>query len=166
MKVLISIAAVIATTALSGQALAAAPPGSPFPAKKVSVAIYTDTVTASKSSLGYVPTNTCMQTNFFARTAGVVFRMWAFDARTGDVLTSDNVKYAYVKIPGQPNMKLTFGVHGKLATSPSFWSVMWTIPADYPLGVVAFQVVVKTKKNTFGFFSQVPNGVSQLTVTP
>ena len=46
---------------------------------------------------------------------------------------------------------------------PGRWT--WTIPADYPLGIVNFQAQVKTKTNANGSFVQMPVGSSQLTVT-
>lgn len=152
-----------AAAALAAPAVAQEP--NPFPGKKVDVFIYADTVTSSQTKPA--PAKVCSQTNFFPQGARVVFRMWGVESSTGLTLTTTNVKYAYIKIAGQPNLKLTFGKHGKLDTSPWFWSAAWAIPADYPIGAVAWRVVVKTKSNKFGNFD--PTALaesSRLTVTP
>ena len=134
----------------------------PNGAKKSAVFMYADTVTASS---GLKPERVCMQTNFFKRGQRVVFRVWALDRATGLPLTAKDVKYMYAKIPGLPNQRLKFGKHGRdEKTAPWFWSLGWTIPADYPLGAVDFQIVVKTKKNAFGYFNQAPIAAAQLTV--
>ena len=165
-KLLTLTVAVLAAGAFGANALADnPPPATPYPATHVDVLLYVDTVTSSRSVPK--PTNTCSQTNFFPQGTRVVFRMWGAETTAGAVLSPDNIKYAYVKIAGQPNLKLTFSKHGTLATSPSFWTAAWAIPADYPLGAVAYRVVVKTKANKFGIFdpSALATG-SRLTVIP
>lgn len=109
----------------------------------------------------------CAQSNVFTRGQTVVFRAWAMQASDGKPVTDKSVKYAYVKIPGLPNQPLTFGKHGKLDSSPWFWTLGWTVPSNYPLGVVAFRIVFKTNTGVFGTFDQSslsPN--SQLTIAP
>lgn len=135
----------------------------PNGAKKSMVFMYVDTVTAPVGK----PAAVCAQTNFFKRGQRVVFRISAFDKRTGKPLTAKDVRYMYVKIPGIANQgPAAFGKHGKdPAAAPWFWTIGWTIPADYPLGVVAFEVVVKTKLGDFGYFMQPPVAAAQLTVT-
>ena len=165
MKQLLALSVVtVAVAALAAPAVAQEPPN-PFPAKKVDVFIYADTVTSSRTAPK--PAQVCSQTNFFPQGARVVFRMWGVESATGLTLTPDNVKYAYVKIAGQPNLKLTFGKHGSLASSPWFWSAAWAIPANYPIGAVSWRIVVKTKSNKFGAFDPTNlAATSRLTVTP
>lgn len=148
--------AVIAAASAFAQALA----DPPFPAAKADVFVYANTVTASTSTLG-----AGVLTNFFPRSGSVVFRMYAADTKTGKVLTDRDVKYAYVKVPGQPSLKLTFAKQGTDASAPWFWTATWTIPADYALGVVPFQILVKTSAKRYGSFQQAPVASAQLTVT-
>jgi hypothetical protein len=135
-----------------------------FPAKKVDVAMYADTVSSSRGDVKQ--SRVCTQTNYFPRRSRVVFRMWAVDTSTGEALTTLDVKYVYVRIPGQPNIPMNFGPHGSGANRVNFWSAAWPIPADYPLGVVPFRIVVKTADNKFGIYRQPPVQGSQLTVIP
>lgn len=156
--------AAILALAFAATALAAgkAPAENYYPGAHVDVMTYVDTVTAS--SAGYVPAQIGVQTNFFPRTAAVKFRMWAVETGTGKVLTKKDVRAAYVVIPGGTKVKLTFGKQGTTANAPWFWTGTWTIPADYPLGLVAFKALLRTTTYKLGVFEQAGVAAAQLTV--
>ena len=130
---------------------AQAPAETPFPSPKiVGTFVRVRTVTAP---------NSAYLTNFFPHGAPVVFRMFVGDNKTGHSLTNKDLRYARIAIPGQPPLKY-------VGDDPLWpWVGTWTIPADYPLGIVNFQAQVKTKTNANGSFVQMPVGTSQLTVT-
>ena len=151
----------IAAAAFAGPALA--DDVAPFPAKKVDVMVYGDTISSSRGAVKF--DKACWQRNTFPQNSRVVFRMWAVDMAKGTPITDIDIKYAYVQIPGQPNLKMSFGKHGALADSPYFWIAAWAVPADYPIGTVPFKFVVKTKENKFGTFQQVPDPNAQLAIT-
>jgi hypothetical protein len=158
-------------TVLTTSAGAQAPPApNPFPGAKHQVFLYVDTVQNSRpKNPAVTPTVGCTQTNFFRRGQGVVFRVWGVETKTGETLTPDNVRYFYVSIPGQANLKLSFGAHGSgpADTKPWFWTVNWDVPSDYPLGVVPFRVLVRMKDGRRTSFSQEGlSATSRLTVTP
>jgi hypothetical protein len=164
-RLLITLGAGLGALALATPALSDEPPQKPYPGKTLAVMLYADTVTSARTAPR--PSKVCSQTNFFPQGTRVVFRVWGIETRTGKILTPANVKYAYIKIAGQPNLKLTFGAHGTAPNQVWFWSAAWAIPTNYPLGVVAYRIVVKTKSNKFGIFD--PTGLadgSRLTVTP
>lgn len=166
MKRLLALAVVsLGSAVIASAVLAADAPPPSWPAVKAQVFIWGDTVTA-RSSFGTIPAVAGKQENFFQRTAGVKFRMYAVDLKTKKVLAPTDVKYAYVAIPGQPNLKLTYGKQGTAATAPRLWTAVWSIPADYPVGVVAFRILVRTNTNRGGSFRQAPVAASQLTVLP
>ena len=144
-------AAVFAATALGQAAPPSWPPGGP-----AQVFIWSDTVTA----------DTGKQENFFSRLSTVVFRAYAVDLKTKAVITPVQAKYFYVKIPGQPNVKMTYGPRAPAKKAPYLWTGKWTIPTDYKLGVVNFMVLVHTKTRHHGVFMQAPVEAAQLTVTP
>jgi hypothetical protein len=154
----------LAAAVVVGAFAAPATAQDPYPAKKVDVAVYADTVSSSSGAVKL--SRVCTQANNFPRQARVVFRAWAVDTSTGQALTSLDVKYAYVKIPGQPNLKLNWGAHGAVGAKVNFWSAGWAIPADYPLGVVPFRIVFKTDDNRFGIYQQPAFSAAQLTVIP
>jgi hypothetical protein len=159
----LTVAAATAGTPVPPTAPGTAPP-KPYPGKTVEIAMYTDTVSSSRGEVRQ--SRVCTQTNYFPRRSRVVFRMWAVDTRSGEVLTSLDVKYVYVKIPGQPNVGLNFGPHGAAGNTVNFWSAAWAIPASYPLGIVPFRIVVKTEDGRFGIYRQPVIEGSQLTVIP
>ena len=104
----------------------------------------------------------CTQSNYFKRGEQVVFRSWGTEAQTQDILSSENVRYAYVKIPGQPNLKLNWGGHGVKGNQVWFWANAWNVPADYALGTLTARVVFKTESGTFGTFDYTLNIVPNL----
>jgi hypothetical protein len=144
-----SLAALVAA-AVAAPILAQAPTPS-WPPGKQQVFIWADTVTAT----------TGKEDNFFQRSSSVVFRSYAVDLKTKKVLIAKDVLFFYVKIPGQPNVKLTYGAK---AGGKGLWTGTWAIPADYPVGVVDFRILVKTKSKRVGTFAQAPVAAAQLTV--
>jgi len=151
MRRIISILAVgvtaVVVTAVGG---AQTPTEVPFPSPTVVQYFVSTQTTTSAGALS----------NFFAQGSTVEFRAFAGQTKTGKILTGDDMKYFYVKLPGQPNVKLTY--------SPSaawLWKATWTVPADYPLGLVQFKVLLKTKADQYGSFVQIPVLTSQLTIT-
>lgn len=137
---------------------------SPYPGKKAPIVAYSDTVSGASGSVK--APRSCTQYSNFRRNQRVVFRAWAVDSSTGQALGADTVAYAYIKIPGQPNLKLNWGPHGAVGNKVTFWSAGWTVPADYPLGVVAYKIVFKTDDGRFGTYVQPPIDTARLTVIP
>jgi hypothetical protein len=154
----------IAAALVAGAVAPAVGAQQPYPGNKVEVAVYGDTVSSSRGDVTLA--RVCTQANNFPRKARVVFRAWAVDTKTGKPLGAADIQYAYVKIPGQPNIKLNFGPHGVVGNKVQFWSSAWAVPADYPLGVVPFRMVFKTVDGRFGVFTQPPFASAQLTVIP
>lgn len=148
-----------AVTAVGG---AQTPTETPFPAPKVvQYFVSAQTVTGPGASEG-----AGVLADRFAQGSTVVFRATAGETKTGTLVTDQTSKYFYVKIAGQPNVKLTYKAPAKKGVgAPWTWSGSWTIPADYPTGVVAFTVLLRSKSGGYGSFVQMPVSTSQLTVT-
>ncbi|HEU5010691.1 MAG TPA: hypothetical protein VFT33_08350 [Gaiellaceae bacterium] len=148
-----------AVTAVGG---AQTPTETPFPSPKVvQYFVAAQTVTGPGATEG-----AGVLLDFFPQGSTVVFRATAGETKTGKLLTADQSKYFYVKIPGQPNVKLTYQAPSKKAAGAQWtWSGTWTVPADYALGIVPFKVLLKTKAGAYGSFVQMPPTSSQLTVT-
>lgn len=145
---------VMAVAAFASSAQAADPPA------KQAAFLYVDTVNGSRPVGAKPRPISCTQTNNFKRGEQVVFRVWGSEAATGDILSTANVKYAYVTIPGLPNLKLNWGPHGPASNRVWFWTAAWVISPDYPLGTADIKIVFKTEANTFG------RADYTLTVTP
>jgi hypothetical protein len=153
------VAGITVVAAGSATALAVIPGETPFPSPTITdIFVASQTVTGPTSPLG-----DGVLTNFYPRGSTVVFKVFAAATKTGNILTQADVRYAYVSIPGQPNVKLAYSAPAK-ASSPA-WSATWTVPADYPTGLVKFAVRFKTTDKRYGTFVQIPVTTSQLTVT-
>ena len=136
------------------------------PPKKLDVMLYVDTVNGSRPSAGVARRKvSCTQTNVFIRGEQQVFRIWGSVAGSGDILSTENVKYAYVTVPGSPNLKLGWGAHGATSNRVWFWTAAWNLPADAPLGESTAKIVFKTEDDAFGIYEFKYNIVPQLNVT-
>jgi hypothetical protein len=156
MRRIISILAVgvtaVVVTAVGG---AQTPTEVPFPSPTV-VQYFVSTETTTSAGV---------LSNYFAQGSTVEFRAFAGEAKTGKILTGDDTRYFYVKLPGQPNVKLTYAPSAAKVLPAWLWKATWTIPADYPLGLVQLKVLLKTKADQYGSFVQIPVLTSQLTIT-
>ena len=152
-------AGIAAVAAVTATALAVVPGETPFPSPTiVSLFVTTNTVTGPGSTLGEG-----VASNFFPRGGTVVFKVFAGDAKSKKVLSGDDVKYAYVKIPGAETVKLTYVA--PTARNGTNFTGQWTVPADYPLGLVNFTTRFQSKDKQYGNFVQLPVATSQLTIT-
>jgi hypothetical protein len=106
----------------------------------------------------------------YAPGSSVVFRAYAVDPKSHKVVDPKMVKYFYVSIPGQPNVKLKYGATAPGASTGLPWSGAWTIPADFATGGVPFKILIKVQdthgKVFKGQFQQMPSATAALTVTP
>ena len=133
-----------------------APAPTPFPASSVGpgfIAAQTATTTGVMSS-------------WFAPGTSVVFRAYAVDTKTDKVLGAKDVKYFYVTVPGQPNVKLKYDPTAPGASKRMAWTGTWNVPAAYPAGIVNFKVLAKTNSKRQGSFVQIPVATAQLNISP
>ena len=77
--------------------------------------------------------------SWFAPGASVVFRAYAVDPKSHKVVDPKLVKYFYVTIPNQPNVKLKYGATAPGASTGLPWTGTWTVPASYPAGTRRLQ---------------------------
>ncbi len=155
MREILSFGAALAAAVTFGGVAAAADGETPFPAPKVlQVFVAAQTVTPERAVITQI-----------APGSTVVFRAYAVDGKTRKVLAAKDVKYFYVKIPNQPNVKLRFNARGAGATARMPWAGSWAVPATYPAGTVEFKILIKIEAKRYGQFVQMPVQSSQLTVT-
>ncbi len=157
LMIIVAIAGAATTVAIASVVWAQTPGETPFPSPKVEqLFVSAQTVTAAGHSLGAGAMN-----NLFAPGETVVFQVYSGQNETGNAITNQDVKYAYIAVPGQPNLKLQYS-----ATGGEFpWTASWTVPANYPAGLVDFKVRFRTKAGEYGNFVQIPVTNAQLTVT-
>ena len=160
-QTLVILGAALAAVALSASALAAeAPKETPFPVPAMEGLFVAAQTVNSTSAVGGVLQNQ------FTRGSTVVFRVFAGELKTGKVLRQGSLKYAYVRIPGQPNLKLTWmGPFEKRDPDARWpWKASWTVPNDFALGTVNFKVLVASRGGLVGSFVQMPVETAQLAI--
>ena len=148
--------AVAATVTMSASAVTPVP----FPAPKVlQVFVAAQTVTTDG-----------VMASWFTPGSTVVFRAYAVDPKSHKVVDPKAVKYFYVTIPNQPNVKLTYGANAPGASTGLPWTGTWTVPATYPTGNVPFTVLIQIKqssgKQLKGQFVQMPVPTATLNISP
>jgi len=160
-RTILIVAVVMTAAVVTAVGGAQTPSITPFPSPTVvQYFVSTQTVTAPSAAQG-----AGVLTNYFRQGETVVFRAAAAETKSGALLTDQSTKSFYVKIPGQPNVKLAYTAPGKKTVgAPWAWTGSWTVPADYPAGVVALKVLLKAKAG-YGSFVQIPVATSQLTIT-
>ena len=156
----ISILAAFFGAALTVTTTASAVTPVPFPSDKVQqVFIAAQTVTSTGEMAAW-----------YAPGSSVVFRAYAVDPKSHKLVDPKMVKYFYVSIPGQPNVKLKYGATAPGASTGLPWSGSWTIPSNFAAGGVPFKVLIKVQDHTGkvfkGQFQQMPSATAALTVTP
>jgi hypothetical protein len=156
-KILILGAALAVVASVTMSASAATPV--PFPSDKVvQVFVAAQTVTTDGAL-----------SSWFKPGDNVVFRAYAVDPVTKKVVDPKFVKFFYVTIPNEPNVKLKYGATAPGASTGLPWTGTWTVPASYPAGTVAFKVLIQVKQNTGkqikGQFVQMPVNPSQLNIS-
>jgi len=143
----------VAVTAVGG---AQTPTEVPFPSATVVQYFVSGQTVSSTGEL----------TNLFPQGSTVTFRAFAAETKTGSLVGANDVKYFNVLIPGQKNVKLTYKAPAvKNPPAPWPWTATWTIPADYPTGLVDVRLKLRSKTNGYGSFVQLPVATSQFTVT-
>jgi hypothetical protein len=159
MKTIVTLCATLAAATVAVGVASAADPVQPFPAPKVAdVFIAAQTVTPDGA-----------MSSWFAPGSTVVFRAYAVNPETKAPVTTKEVKYFYVKIPNQPNVKMKFDESAPGASKGMPWTGQWVVPNDYAAGIVNFKILVQIKnkkgKQLRGQFVQMPVGTSMLNIS-
>lgn len=161
-RTFVLVAAALVASTLTVAAPAQTPTERPFPAAQVTgVFVSSLTVTPAGHTLGEG-----VMTSLFTRGETAVFRVFAVANKTKQVLTSEMVKYAYVQFPNGTKVKLAYRGLGSATDQPArwTWSGSWTVPADFPLGVVNYKVLFQSKAKQYGQYVEIPVTSAQMTI--
>jgi len=106
--------------------------------------------------------------NYFAPGSTVLFRAYAATGK-GQLVLPKDVKYFYVTVPNQPNVKLKYDPKAPGANARLGWVGSWSVPSAYPEGIVGIKVLLRLKNvkgdNSSGSFVQMPVATSMLTIS-
>jgi len=120
--------------------------------KPTDIGLYVDSVNGTRPSGAAPRLVGCSQTNVFKRGEQFVLRGWGMDFKSGDVLSTDNVKEAHFSIAGQPDVVLNWGAHGTAPARVWFWTNAWNIPKDFPLGTTTVHVTYTLESGVVGTY--------------
>jgi len=152
MRVITVLASALAVAALLATSANAADPLLPFPSAKAGPVFIAGHVTTTDGALS----------SWFKPGDQVTFRAFAIDRKTNKLVQAKDVKFFYVKIPDQPNVKLHYD-----ASTPTMknmpWAGTWTVPSTFA-GQVSFRMLIKLKAKRTGEFVQMPVATSQLNI--
>ena len=152
MRAITFLAVAFAAAATITASATAADPIQPFPSAKagpVFIAAHTTTSDGVMSS-------------WFKPGEQVTFRALAIDRKTGKLMQARDVKFFYVTIPNQPNVKLRYDASASFMKDMP-WTGTWTVPATFS-GQVSFRILIKVKAKRTGEFQQMPVATSQLNI--
>jgi hypothetical protein len=153
MRTITIFAAALALAATITASAMAADPLLPFPSAKAGPVFIASHTITSEGALA----------SWFQPGAKVEFRAFAIDRKTKKLVQAKDVKFFYVTIPNQPNVKLKYDA--AVTTMKNMpWSGTWTVPATFPVGQVSFRILIKLKAKRTGEFVQMPVATSQLNI--
>jgi hypothetical protein len=166
----IALAGVIGSVGLLTTTFLVAPPAA---AEQLHVASGSDLVVQADFVQGVVnlaPSDfarlACVQTSRFPRNSEVVFRARVWDPVTANALDSQGLSSVQVNLTDGRTLEMEYGPHpANGPASDTFWSAAWTIPKDYPAGVVGYSIVATSPDERTGRFQPFDVAPSLLTVT-
>jgi hypothetical protein len=145
-------AVLVAAAAIAGSAMAA-DPLLPFPSAKAGPVFISSHVTTTDGTMS----------SWFKPGDQVVFRAFAINRKTNSVVAAKDVKYFYVTIPGQPNVKLKYDASPTTMKNMP-WTGTWTVPSTFA-GQVDFRMLIKlTSAKLKGEFTQMPIATAKLNI--
>jgi len=153
MRAFTALAAVLVVAAAIAGSAMAADPLLPFPSAKAGPVFIASHVTTTDGTMS----------SWFSPGDKVVFRAFAINRKTNTNVAAKDVKYFYVTIPGQPNVKLTYDKN-PLTMKNMPWTGTWTVPSTFA-GQVDFRMLIKlTSSKLKGEFTQMPITTAKLNI--
>ncbi len=128
-----------------------APPKPTAPASlydPVPFAVYMETLaTTHQSNFNIASTVACSPSGVFVRGQRIVWRYEVIDTSTGKRVTNLDGAKLKIVLPNGDEANGSFSQRGggQAPDAPFMWSSNWDIPLDYPLGAIAFKLVITTK---------------------
>jgi hypothetical protein len=89
----------------------------------------------------------CVLSNRYKRKEAVAWRIRVLDGESGQQADDKALKSVVVLLGNGQKLPAKFGGHGRPPTD-FFWSLFWTIPADFPTGSLGYKVVATLMDGT------------------
>ena len=104
----------------------------------------------------------CVLNNQFKRKEAVAFRIRVLEP-SGNVADNTVLKSVVVELGNGQKLPAHYGPHGMPPTD-HFWSLFWTIPADFPTGSLGYKVVATMKDDSTVTWEPFNRATTQLSV--
>ena len=104
----------------------------------------------------------CVLANQFKRKEAIAWRIRVLEP-TGDIADNMVLKSVVVELGNGQKLPAHYGPHGMPPTD-HFWSLFWTIPADFPTGSLGYKVVATMKDDSTVTWEPFTRPSTQLTV--
>jgi hypothetical protein len=105
----------------------------------------------------------CVLNNQYKRKEAVAFRIRVLDGESGKNADDKMVKSVVVVLGNGQKLPAHFGGHGRPPTD-FFWSLFWTVPADFPTGSLGYKIVTTTNDGTEHTWEPFKRDSTQLTI--
>ena len=112
-----------------------------------------DTVSVAKAT-------DCWLENVFPQGSKVLFRIKVFNPTTGSPMGSNVLKSVIIGLPKGLTFPATYAHH----KTDYYWTYLWSIPANYPIGVVNYTVTARADNGAVGHYVPFNVAASSLTV--
>jgi hypothetical protein len=104
----------------------------------------------------------CVLNNQYKRKEAVAFRIRVLEP-SGTVADNNVLKSVVVELGNGQKLPAKYGPHGMPPTD-YFWSLFWTIPADFPTGSLGYKVVATMKDDSTVTWEPFNRATTQLSV--
>lgn len=106
----------------------------------------------------------CTLNNRFTHEQMVVWRVKVIDPATGVEMDDAELDTVELRLADGQVFEMSFGEHPPGDPTDAYWTRFWTIPADYPTGVVEYTVVATAADGRTGELIPFPIETSTLTI--
>ena len=106
----------------------------------------------------------CVLNNQFKRKEAIAWRIRVLEP-SGTVADNKVLKSVVVRLGNGQELPAHYGPHGMPPTD-YFWSLFWTIPADFPTGSLGYKVVATMMDGSTETWEPFTRPTTQLTVIP
>lgn len=121
--------------------------------------VQADMVRGAEGAMGEV----CVPNSVFHPGEKIVFRAYVFDGETGERLDAAQIEergLSVTVILDGESLEMAFFPHPPGAENVEFyWTHAWTVPADQPMGVYAWSVVVTDASGAEVAFEPIGQGI-------
>lgn len=105
----------------------------------------------------------CVLSNLYKRKEAVAWRIRVLDGASSEQADDKSLKAVTVVLGNGQRLPAKFGGHGRPPTD-FFWSLFWTIPADFPTGSLGYKVVATRMDGSEQTWEPFKRDSTQLTV--